>query len=348
MPYERPEGQESLFVTHNIPLSYDQAKMEKWYMEERGGVRGGADVFYLMFGITYNCQLQCPHCCVGHYENEPLRELTTEEVKDVLDQSAKAFVVNFFGGEPTMRTDLMELINYAKDRAIYVFVDTNGLKITKEYARELKDNGLELLYISIDSPHPEEHDRLRGMKGTFDKAVQGIKNALEVGLNCALSTYVTKETLANGDFERVIQMAKDLNASGVRYLLPTPAGRWLYNTEVRMDRKEQRQVRKIAKFPFACRDFYFQTQTSSQCRGLSDNVYFYISPYGEVQPCCFMPLGFGNIRDEPLKDILERMWSHEMFEMDWTKKECPMLNDEFRKKYIDTIPKDWKLPFRIE
>ena len=94
--------------------------------------------------------------------------------------------------------------------------------------------------------------------------------------------------------------------------------------------------------------FMEETQTSSQCRGMSDNVYFYISPYGEVQPCCFMPLRFGNIREEPLKDILDRMWSHEMFDMDWVRKECPMLNDEFRKKYIDTIPKDWKLPFRIE
>ena len=80
-----------------VPLTFDQEKLTKWYTQERGG----ADVFYLMFGITYNCQLKCPHCCVGNYENEPPRELTNEEIKDVIDQSSKAFAINFFGGEPT-------------------------------------------------------------------------------------------------------------------------------------------------------------------------------------------------------------------------------------------------------
>ncbi len=344
---ERFTDEGNLWSEHQIPLTFDQEMMTKWYNEERGGIRGGADVFYLMFGITYECQLRCPHCCVGNYVKEKHRELTTDEIKDILDQSAKAFVVNFFGGEPTMRPDIMELIKYASERSVYVFTDTNGLKITKDYARELKDNGLELLYVSIDSPIPQKHDKLRGMKGLFDKAVQGIKNALAVGLRCVLSTYITKENLNNGEFEKVIQMAKDLGATGVRYLLPTPAGRWLNNFEVVLTRDEEKKVRKIVKFPFVCRDFYFQTQTSSQCRGVSDNVYFYISPYGDVQPCCFIPLTFGNIREEPLKAILERMWSHSMFSESWVKKECPMLNKEFRARYIDTLPPGAKLPFKI-
>ncbi len=241
----------------------------------------------------------------------------------------------------------MELIKYASERSIYVFCDTNGIKITKDYAQQLKDSGLEILYVSIDSPHPEEHDQLRGMKGLFDIAIQGIKNALEVGLKSEVSTYITKENLANGDFERIIQLGRDIGATGVRYLLPTPTGRWLYNPEVMLTPEEEKQVRKIAKFPYVCRDFYFQNQLSSQCRGMSDNAYFYINPYGDVQPCCFIPLTFGNIRDEPLKTVLEKMWSHNMFCEDWVNKECPMLNEEYRKKYIDSIPSGTKLPFRM-
>ena len=342
---ERVEEAKSQF--EEVPLSFDQQKMIKWYTQERGGARGGADVFYLMFGITYNCQLKCPHCCVGNYENEPPRELKNKEIKDVLDQSNKAFVVNFFGGEPTMREDLMDLIKYASERSIYVFCDTNGIKITKNYAKQLKESGLEILYVSIDSPHPKEHDRLRGMKGLFEKATQGIKNALEAGLKCELSTYITKENLTNGDFERVIQLARDLGATGVRYLLPTPTGRWLDNPEVMLTPEEEKKVKKIAKFPYVCRDFYFQNQTSSQCRGMSDNAYFYISPYGDVMPCCFIPLTFGNIREESLKTILERMWGHQMFCEDWVDKECPMLNKGYRERYIDSIPKGTKLPFRM-
>jgi MoaA/NifB/PqqE/SkfB family radical SAM enzyme len=337
----------SLWEGHKIPLSFEPQKLMKWFNEERGSVRGGADVYYLMFGITYNCQLKCPHCCVGNYENEPPRELTTDEIKDVLDQSAKAFVVNFFGGEPTMRPDLMELINYASEKSVFVFCDTNGLKITKDYAKQLKENGLEMLYVSIDSAIPEKHDELRGMKGLFNKAIQGIKNALDVGLKSCLSTYVTKETLANGEFEDVIKLGKDMGATGVRYLLPTATGRWLYNPEVKLTPEEEKQVRKIAEFPYVCRDFYFQTQNSSQCGGMSSHAYFYISPYGDVMPCCFIPITFGNIREEPLKVLLDKMWGHSMFSEDWVNKECPMLNKEFRKKYIDTINPGTKLPYRI-
>ncbi|MFX0133117.1 MAG: radical SAM/SPASM domain-containing protein [Candidatus Hodarchaeota archaeon] len=307
-----------------------------------------SSIYYLMFGITYECQLKCPHCCVGNYEKEKHRELSTEEIKDVLDQASTTFIVNFFGGEPTLRPDIMDLINYASKKSIFVFLDTNGILITKNFARQLKDNGLEMLYVSIDSPIPDKHDSLRGMEGLFETAVEAIKNALDVGIKCSLSTYITKENLSNGEFEKVIQMARDLGATGVRYLLPTPTGRWLYNLDVMLTPKEEKKVFEIVEFPFVCRDFYFQNQSSSQCRGLSERAYLYISPYGDVQPCCFIPLSFGNVREEPLNKIVNRMWSHPMFRHSCINKECPMLNDDFRKKYIDSIPKGTKLPFKMQ
>ncbi|MFB0563003.1 MAG: radical SAM/SPASM domain-containing protein, partial [Candidatus Lokiarchaeia archaeon] len=296
----------ALWLEKGIPLDFDLEKLAEW-IEKKGPVS------YLMFGITYQCQCNCRHCCTGNYIKEKHRNLTTDEVKDVLDQANKAMVVNFFGGEPTLRPDLMELINYASDRAVFVFVDTNGIRVTKDYAQQLKDSGLDLLYVSIDSPHATEHDDYRRFKGCFEKAVGAVKNALDVGLHCVLSTYITKENLSNGDFERVIQMAKDLGATGVRYLLPTPAGRWLHNVDVMLSPKEVERVREIVDFPFVCRDFYFQNQKSSRCRGVADKEYIYVSPYGDVQPCCFMPLSFGNVREEPFKVILERMWSHPMY-----------------------------------
>ena len=334
-------------TAYTIPLSHDPEKMAKWENEERGALNGRADVHYLMFGVTYSCQLKCPHCCTGNYGNEPQNELTTDEVKDVLDQSNKAFAVNFFGGEPALRPDIIELVAYAAERSIYVFMDSNGLKLSRDFVRQLKSSGLEMLYVSIDSPIPEKHDELRGVKGLFDKAIQGIKNALDEELRCTLSTYITKETLANGEFEDTIQLARDLGATGLRYLLPTATGRWLNNAEVKLSPEEEQRVQEIADFPFVCRDFYFQNQKSSQCRGLSDQAYFYISPYGDVMPCCFMPFAFGSTREEPLKGILERMWRHEMFSEEWVENECPMLNEEFRARYVDTILPEVPLPRRM-
>ncbi|MFW9825335.1 MAG: radical SAM/SPASM domain-containing protein [Candidatus Thorarchaeota archaeon] len=329
-------------IFSKLPITVDPAKLVKWYSEEAG------PIFYLMFGITYECQCNCRHCCTGNYIKEKHRDLTTDEIKDVLDQAAKPLIVNFFGGEPTLRPDLMELIEYATERSMYVFTDTNGLKVTKDYAQQLKDSGLELLYVSIDSPVPELHDKYRGVNGCFDKAVGAIKNALDVGLKCVISTYMTKESLANGDFEKVIQMSKDMGTHGVRYLLPTPAGKWLHETEVMLTPEEKGKVWALTDFPYVCRDFYFQTQFSSQCRGVADKAYMYISPYGDVQPCCFMPLSFGNIREDPLKTVLDRMYQHPMYSHECMEHQCPMIDRDFRKHYIDTIPDDAKLPFRMD
>jgi MoaA/NifB/PqqE/SkfB family radical SAM enzyme len=341
---EKYEKDANIWFEKQVPLSFDLDKFAGWAEGKKGPVS------YLMFGITYECQCNCRHCCTGTYKKEKHRELTNEEVKDVLDQAAMPLVVNYFGGEPTLRPDLMDLIEYAAERSIFVFVDTNGIRVTKDFAQQLKDSGLELLYVSIDSPYGAVHDEYRGFEGCFERAIQAVKNAIEVGLKCVMSTYITKENLANGDFERVIQMARDVGATGVRYLLPTPAGRWLDNVDVRLSREEERKVREkvIPDFPFVCRDFYFQNQFSSQCRGIADKEYIYISPYGDVQPCCFMPLGFGNVRDEPFKDILDRMWSHPMYSEKSVFRECPMLSDDFRSKYIDIIPPDAKLPYRLD
>lgn len=324
-----------------IPLTVDLDRISKWFNEEKG------PVFYLMFGITYECQCNCRHCCTGNYPKDKHRDLTIEEIKHVLDQAAKPLVVNFFGGEPTLRPDLMELIKYASERSVYVFTDTNGIVVTRDYAQQLKDSGLEMLYVSIDSPNPQLHDEYRGYKGCYEKAVGAIKNALDAGLKCVISTYMTKESLANGDFEKIIQLSKDMGTNGVRYLLPTPAGKWLHDIDVMLTPEEKEKVWALTDFPYVCRDFYFQTQHSSQCRGVADKLYMYISPYGDVQPCCFMPLSFGNIREEPLKIILDKMYNHPMYSHECMPNLCPMIDPDFRQKYIEKIPDDTKLPFRM-
>jgi MoaA/NifB/PqqE/SkfB family radical SAM enzyme len=331
----------SFWSDQDIPLTYDREKLDKWASKEVG------PIVYLKLGVTYRCQLKCRHCCTGNYPEDNRRELTTEEVKDAIDQCYKPLVVHFFGGEPTLRSDLIELIDYAADKSVFVFFDTNGLLISRAYAARLKATGLELLHVSIDSPVPRKHDEYRGLEGCFDRALQGIKNALDAGLKCAISTYATRESLENGEFEDVIRLGRELGVTGVRYQLPTPSGRWLHDVDVKLTPREEERLRELVNFPAVYRDFHFQNQASSQCRGIASGQYAYISPLGEIQPCSFMPLSFGNIREEPAKTIFERMWKHPIYSEPCISEECPMLSDEFRGKYIDTIPVDADLPFKV-
>jgi MoaA/NifB/PqqE/SkfB family radical SAM enzyme len=330
-----------IWLSQKIPLTYDREKLERWASQEVG------PVVYFKLGLTFRCQLRCRHCCSANYPWTDRSELTTEEAKDLIDQAYKPLVVHFFGGEPTLRSDLIELIEYASDKSIFVFVDSNGLLITRDYAVRLRDGGLEMLHVSIDSPVPEKHDEYRGMEGCFEKAIQGVKNALDTGVKCAISTYVTRENLENGEFQDTVELGRELGVTGVRYQLPTPSGRWLHNVDVKLTPEEEGRLRTLVDFPFVFRDFHFQNQTSNQCRGMADKQYAYISPLGEVQPCSFMPLSFGNVREEPVKTIFERMWKHPMFGERCVSQECPMLSDEFRERYIDAIPADAELPFKM-
>lgn len=299
---------------------------------------------YIMIGLTYRCQADCVHCCTGCYPKEKDRELTTQEVKKIIDQCRElgTVAINFFGGEPLLRSDILELIKYSSERGMYTSIDTNGYNLTEELAIQLKDNGLKLVRISIDSANPDEHDRLRNLSNSFESAVEAIKNSVGTGLKCIVSTYATKQNVDEG-LKEVILLGKKLNASGVRVLLPTPSGRWFNRSDVSLSQEEEEKVRRLIDGSFVFLEG--AVNVFKEC-GCVHKGYFYISPYGEVQPCCFVPLSFGNVREEPLGDILERIYSHEMFGDKALFSDCMMRNEEFRKKYLNVSP-DTKLPLKV-
>jgi len=97
-------------------------------------------ILYLMLGVTYRCQFACNHCAVNSYIKKGQKELTTDEIKSLIDQSSNLFALNLIEGEPTLRKDILEIIEYASDKAILITIDSNGIVITKEYAQYLKKN----------------------------------------------------------------------------------------------------------------------------------------------------------------------------------------------------------------
>jgi MoaA/NifB/PqqE/SkfB family radical SAM enzyme len=302
---------------------------------------------YLMFSLTYRCQAKCLHCSVSDYPVIQKEELTTEEVKNVINQAHRLGIstIEFFGGEPILRSDILELIEYTSQKRMLTYLDTNGLFLTKKMIKQLKNAGLKLLFVSIDSAIPHVHDRLRGVKGCFKRAVNGLKNAIKIGQPCVISTYITKERVDNGELEDVIKFGRELGVTAVRILFPMMSGRWLYNADVIPTKKQEIKIRKMIDLPFVyVEDLY---KKFKECNGLLNKTFFYISPYGDVQPCFCIPLSFGNVREEPLRMIVRRMYRHPIFENDSFFSKCPTLNEIFRKKYINTISPDVKLPFRV-
>lgn len=296
----------------------------------------------LAIGLTYRCQCNCRHCGMALYKRAREKELSTREVLGLIKGLSRRKIkgVYFFGGEPLLRKDILELISQASQRKLYTVLDTNGYLLNQAMAKNLKRAGLDSIEVSIDSPYPEVHNQLRKKEGVFERAVKGIKFCLNEKIRCLISTYATKENLKNGDLKKVISLGEKLGVSRIRILPPILSGKWLCSEEINLDYQARQILDSLRRSSFVHLE-------DGSCKSMRKRL-IYISPYGEVQPCPYVPFYFGNIRTEPLEKILIKLWESPIFK---TKKKncpnCPMNNEEFRKKYIAKITPLTKLPIDL-
>lgn len=141
----------------------------------------------VVWNMTRRCNLKCVHCYAQAVDPNGKDEISTEQGKTIIKDLAQygAPVMLFSGGEPLVRQDLPELAKYATEQGMRAVISTNGTLITKEKARELKEIGLSYVGISLDGME-EIHDKFRGVKGAYKKAIQGIENCKAEGLKVGM------------------------------------------------------------------------------------------------------------------------------------------------------------------
>ena len=137
----------------------------------------------VVWNMTRACNLKCRHCYASANNDPHEEELKTYEAEEMIDDLAKfgVPVLLFSGGEPLLRKDLSHLVSYATRYGIRAVISTNGTLITPEKAAELKDAGVSYVGVSLDGLR-EVNDNFRGIKGAFDKAIEGIKNCQREGI----------------------------------------------------------------------------------------------------------------------------------------------------------------------
>lgn len=122
---------------------------------------------------TDRCNLSCRQCDIWRIDPGP--ELTTAEWKRVLDECAALCApasLNFAGGEPFVRSDLVELIEHGVKLGFTVSANSNGLLVDEALARRLFEAGLDILYLSLDGGSAATHDRIRNRPGAFEKVLR--------------------------------------------------------------------------------------------------------------------------------------------------------------------------------
>lgn len=164
----------------------------------------------VVWNCTRTCNLKCEHC-YALSDAKRYDQLSTEEAKAMIDDLADfgAPVLLFSGGEPCVRPDLVELMQHAKDRGMRVVISTNGTLITPELARRFAEVGLSYVGVSFDGD-PETHDRFRGVEGSFDAALQGLKNAQDAGIKVGLRFTINKH-----NWEEINDIFDLMQANGI-------------------------------------------------------------------------------------------------------------------------------------
>ncbi|ONM47096.1 mycofactocin radical SAM maturase [Nocardia donostiensis] len=159
----------------------------------------------LTWELTYACNLSCVHCLSSSGRRDP-RELSTEQCKALIDefQRMQVFYVNIGGGEPTVRPDFWELVDYATAHQVGVKFSTNGVRITPEVAQRLAASDYVDVQISLDGADAEVNDAVRG-PGSYDTAIRALENLANAGFSDAkLSVVATRHNIAQLDQFREI------------------------------------------------------------------------------------------------------------------------------------------------
>ncbi len=284
----------------------------------------------LAWEVTRRCNLACLHCRAAAGLGPYPGELTTAEGLALLDDLAAMgqVVVILTGGEPLLREDIYDLAAHGAKLGLRMVMAVNGTLLTPAIAARLKEVGVQRLSISLDGATAASHDHLRAVEGAFAGALAGIAACRESGLPFQINTTVTRANLA--ELPAIYELAVSLNAAALHVFVLVPTGRGElirdqllspqeYEETLRWLLDRQQEGRLFIK-PTCAPQYYRLWRQDAQARGekitpathgleamtkgcLGGQGFAFVSYRGEVQPCGYLELMAGNIRENPFKEI---------------------------------------------
>jgi len=315
-------------------------------------LKKGARPINMVLMTNMACDMKCRHCSAKLYMKSGRKPLEYGEIVDLIDQFVELGGASFIfsGGEPTLHPRLLDLVAHVPKSKSVVSMFSNGSRLA-EMAEELKAAGLFGTLVSLDSACREEHDDVRGMQGGYDRALAAARRLRELDMLVGLSTYITHPGLANGDFDKIVRLGTDMGVHQLFVFDTVPTGAFLNETSLVLTPEDRVKLRELTKAQNANPSgpaIMGQSWVNS-CEGFGCFAGFYqlyVSAAGDVMPCDFTPVTFGNIREERLETIWQRMRSSE----DWGTRfpECRMQDPMFRKNTIDLIEPGTQLPVPYE
>ena len=292
-----------------------------------GNIRGKYIPEQLTISITEDCPNKCLHCALPDTSNRA--KLEPNVVRSIIDQAQDlgTTLIIFDGGEPLLYAGLEGLISYVDPQRAIPGLFTSGVGFTKERAQSLKEAGLYMLSVSLDSANEEGHDLMRGRAGVFKDAMSAIRNGIEAGL--LVNMYVVISPRNIHELDDFYKLARETGVHEISFFEIVPTGRWLERTNEVLSAEDRK------KFD----DFVLRTNDSDGPRifpiphivekmgCFAGRKWLHITPEGNVWPCSCLPLSYGNIHDDNLRFIWKKITNDTTF----TGGKCLMRNSEFRR-----------------
>jgi len=280
--------------------------------------------------VTRSCNLACKHCRAEAHPDPYEGELSTSEGKALIDtfHAVGNPILIFTGGDPMMRADVYELMDYATNKGFRVVMSPNGTLISSETAKQIKDAGVQRCSISIDGANAADHDAFRGVEGAFDASLRGIQHLKDAGVPFQINTTVTQDNIHS--FKEIFALCDSLGATAWHIFLLVPMGRGkdLNNEAISADTYESvlnwfYDFRKSTKMHLkaTCAPQYYRIMRQrakaeglavtpehfgmdAMTRGcLGGTGFCFISHVGQVQACGYLTVDCGNVKTASFPEI---------------------------------------------
>jgi len=269
------------------------------------------------WNTTNQCNMFCDHC----YRDAGVRsedELSTAQARKLIEDIKKAGfqIMIFSGGEPLMRADIYELASFATGLGLRAVMGTNGSLITAEVARKIKEAGFMAAGVSLDSLDPAKNNDFRKLDNAYQLTVEGMRNLKEAGVPFQIHTTVMDWNV--GELEAITDFAIEIGAMAHHIFFLVPTGRAV-NIEdealkvVEYEKTLARLMEKQRRVPIeikpTCAPQFIRVadkkgiplRFSKGC--LAGISYCIISPTGDVQPCAYLDMRLGNVKEQPFDKI---------------------------------------------
>ena len=301
--------------------------------------------FTIAWEVTRACAYACVHCRADAQHTPDPRELNTEEAFQLIDRLTEfgSPILIFTGGDPMMRRDLFKIITYAANKGLRCSLTPTATALaTNERLQQAKDAGIRRIALSLDAPRAAVHDDFRKVPGSWQRTMDILHRAKEVGLSVQVNSTVANHNV--NILPEMIPFIKEVGAVQWSVFFLVPTGRamieqmitpeeherifnWLYDLSkdapfdikgtaapmyrrVAIERKRA-EAKAGENVTFQGAGFQYDDGLNRPTKGVNDgNGFLFISHTGSIEPSGFLPLSAGNVLDD---DIVQVYRDHPIF-----------------------------------